>query len=65
MKDIHQELTIVLAKVENKNKSYREQLQSLFISENEINIAASGILKQIEQLKLRIIDCERLESLCQ
>ena len=65
VKDIHQELTIVLAKVENKNKSYREQLQSLFISENEINIAASGILKQIEQLKLRIIDCERLESLCQ
>ncbi|HDR1258084.1 TPA: hypothetical protein QB273_002028, partial [Pasteurella multocida] len=48
-----------------KNKKYKEQLQSPFVSENEIDIAVSGILEQIEQLKLRIADCERLESLCQ
>ncbi|HDR1041741.1 TPA: ATPase, partial [Pasteurella multocida] len=65
IKEIRQELTEVLNLVEDKNKKYKEQLQSPFVSENEIDIAVSGILEQIEQLKLRIADCERLESLCQ
>ena len=55
----------MLKQVETKNKNYKKQLQSPFIDENEINIAVSGILEQIEQVKLRITDCERLESLCQ
>lgn len=65
VKEIRQELSSILKKVEDKNKNYKKQLQSPFIAENEINVAVIGILKQIEQLKLRIIDCERLESLCQ
>ena len=60
-----EKLSSILKKVEDKNKNYKKQLQSPFIAENEINVAVIGILKQIEQLKLRIIDCERLESLCQ
>ncbi|HDR1104129.1 TPA: AAA family ATPase [Pasteurella multocida] len=65
VKEIRQELTYVLDEVENKNKHYRKQLQSPFVTEKEINIAVSGILEQIKQLKVRITDCERLESLCQ
>ena len=65
VKEIRQELSSVLKQVETKNKNYKKQLQSPFIDENEINIAVSGILEQIEQVKLRITDCERLESLCQ
>ena len=65
VKEIRQELSSILKQVEDKNKSYKKQLQSPFVTENEINVAVSGILKQIEQLKLRITDCERLESLCQ
>ncbi|MGC6359728.1 AAA family ATPase [Bisgaard Taxon 45] len=65
VKEIRQKLTAVLSQVEGKNKSYKKQLQSPFVTENEINVAVSGILEQIEQLKLRITDCERLESLCQ
>ncbi|HHE3643102.1 TPA: AAA family ATPase [Pasteurella multocida] len=65
VKEIRQNLTVVLSQIESKNKSYKEQLQSPFVTENEINVAVSSILEQIEQLKLRITDCERLESLCQ
>lgn len=65
VKEIRQELSSFLKKVETKNKNYKKQLRSPFITEDEINIAVSGILEQIEQVKLRITDCERLESLCQ
>lgn len=65
VKNIRQKLTGILEEVENKNRDYKEQLKSPFINENEINVAINGIIEQIEQLKLRIIDCERLESLCQ
>ena len=59
------EITNLLKKVETKNKNHKTQLQSPFVTDNEINFAVKSILEQIEQLKLRITDCERLESLCQ
>ena len=65
VKEIRQKLASVLDSVENKNRSYKKQLKSPFITNTEINIAVSGILEQIKQLKVRITDCERLESLCQ
>ena len=65
VRDIRIELTKVLDIVEKKNNTYKKQLNSPFVKEDEINAAVSGILEQIEQLKLRITDCERLESLCQ
>ena len=65
IKEVRSILSNTLVIIEDKNKSYKKQLQSPFVTENEINVAVSGILKQIEQLKLRITDCERLESLCQ
>lgn len=65
IKEIRQELSSVLKKVETKNKNHKKQLQSPFVTDNEINFAVKSILEQIEQLKLRITDCERLESLCQ
>lgn len=65
VKVIHKNLSSILEQIENKNKNYKKQLRSPFVTENEINAAVNGILKQIEQLKLRITDCERLESLCQ
>ena len=65
IKEIRQELSSVLKKVETKNKNHKKQLQSPFVTDNEINFAVKSIIEQIEQLKLRITDCERLESLCQ
>lgn len=65
VKDIRKKLSSVLEQTENKNKNYKKQLSSPFVTEKEINVAVNAILEQIEQLKLRITDCERLESLCQ
>lgn len=65
IKEVRTTLNNTLVIVEDKKKTYKMQLQSPFVTENEINVAVNGILQQIEQLKLRIADCERLESLCQ
>ena len=32
---------------------------------DDVEAVVEGILNQIKQLKVRIVDCERLESLCQ
>ncbi|MFP3354204.1 ATPase, partial [Pseudoalteromonas sp. SIMBA_153] len=64
VKDIRQELTEVLKQVEEKSTKYKQHLASPFITEEEVGTAITGITKQVEQLKLRIADCERLEALC-
>ena len=51
--------------VEEKGESYKDRLNSPFVEDADVETAIEGILDQIKQLKLRIVDCERLESLCQ
>ncbi|MBL4753642.1 MAG: AAA family ATPase [Flavobacteriales bacterium] len=51
--------------VEKQFDTYKQQLDSPFVTDDETGVAVSGIKDQIEQIKLRIKDCERLESLCQ
>lgn len=62
--DIREQLSMVLLEVENKHEEYKEVLSSPFVHQSDIDIAISGILEQINQINLRIKDCERLESLC-
>lgn len=64
VRDLHQELIHVLQDIENKLFDYKSQLDSPFVTEQETDIAVAGIKNQINQIKLRIKDCERLESLC-
>jgi MoxR-like ATPase len=45
--------------------AYKKELQSPFVTDEETDVAVTGIKDQVEQMKLRIKDCERLESLCQ
>lgn len=54
----------MLNNVELKQKEYLQSLQSPFTTEEKINFAISGIAEQIDSLRLRIKDCERLEALC-
>ena len=54
-----------LNKVESRLEKYEEQLLSTFVPLEKTHIALSGITDQIESLKLRIADCDRLEALCQ
>lgn len=62
--EINKALLDVLKLVTKKHAEYQQFLQSPFITQDDIDIAVSGILDQIDKLNLRIKDCERLESLC-
>ena len=39
-------------------------LASLFVPAEKTRLTTEGIAQQIDSLKLRIKDCERLEELC-
>jgi len=62
--DVRAILTTTLDQVELVYSGYKTTLNSPFISEGDIQLAVSGIAQQIDSLKLRIKDCERLEELC-
>lgn len=65
VKDVRVELQKALKVVEAKGESYKDRLKSPFVVGADIDTAIEGILDQIKQLKVRIVDCERLENLCQ
>lgn len=62
--DIRQELQSTLKTIEKRAQHYANSLKSPFVPEEKRQLAIAGIIEQIEQLKLRIKDCERLEALC-
>lgn len=51
--------------VEGKGEPNKDRLKSPFVVDADVDTAIEGILDQIKQLKVRIVDCERLENLCQ
>ncbi|MGL4675087.1 MAG: AAA family ATPase [Wohlfahrtiimonas sp.] len=63
--EMKQKLISTKQVLEHRKEHYQEQLISPFITQNDINLALNAILKQSEQIDLRIADCERLEALCQ
>jgi len=65
VKEIRNELALALNQVHRNYKKLKAELFSPFVLDEETDIAVDGIKSQIEQIKLRIVDCERLESLCQ
>lgn len=65
IKDVRVELQKALKVVEEKGESYKDRLKSPFVVDADVDTAIEGILDQIKQLKVRIVDCERLENLCQ
>ena len=65
VKDVRVELQKALKVVEAKGESYKDRLKSPFVEDADVEAVVEGILDQIKQLKVRIVDCERLENLCQ
>ena len=61
---IKKDLQDVLKNTETKFNDYKLKLESHFVTSEETDIAVSGIIEQVKQLKIRIKDCERLEALC-
>lgn len=62
--EIRNELQSTLKFVTYKFSALDAQLASLFMPTEKSGLAIVGISEQIENLKLRIKDCERLEELC-
>lgn len=62
--DIRQKLNMTLKQVQKKSRGYESKLCSPFVPNEKVVLAISGIATQIENLQLRIKDCERLETLC-
>ena len=63
--DIKNDLSAMLCDVEIRSNNYASHLESPFISDDDAQLALAGIRRQSEDLKLRILDCERLQALCQ
>ena len=62
--DVRNKLQSALDIVTNKYSVMASELASLFVPVEKTNLTISGVSEQIESLKLRIKDCERLEELC-
>lgn len=62
---IRTNLIAILKEVEKKRSGYQKALHSPFVTEESVQLSLTGIDNQIDSLKLRIKDCERLEELCQ
>jgi MoxR-like ATPase len=58
------ELWASLEMVSGQFDAMESKLASLFVPIEKTNVALAGMSDQIDSLKLRIKDCERLESLC-
>ncbi|MAZ86773.1 MAG: ATPase [Cellvibrionaceae bacterium] len=62
--DLRGQLRKALKDIEGEFSQYKQYLNSPFINSTDVEVAVSGIKDQIDEIKLRIQDCERLESLC-
>ncbi len=62
--EIKSQLLSALGTVTIQFSEIESKLGSLFVPPTKTNLAICGISEQIESLKLRIKDCERLEELC-
>lgn len=58
------QLKKLLKETEDKLSIYKTELHSPFVASSDTEIALRGVLLQVDKLKIRIKDCERLEALC-
>ncbi len=63
--DLKALLRKMLKATEDEFFQYQHYLDSPFVNESDTGVAVAGIKDQIDQIQLRLKDCERLESLCQ
>ena len=62
--ELRKEIEAALGNVQAQFEGYEATLDSPFVSKATSQIALRGIKAQMDSLKLRIADCERLEALC-
>jgi len=50
---------------QSRAESYRDSMASIFVPATKTELAYSCVMEQIQRLNLRVLDCERLQGLCQ
>jgi MoxR-like ATPase len=61
--ELKTQINNVIKDIEKKSNQFLKELDTPFVSEEKIKIAMQSVYQQLENLKLREKDCERLESL--
>lgn len=64
VENLRHSLNCALTQVQTKYDVLITELASPFVTPTETDIALAAVVSQIDQIKLRVVDCERLESLC-
>lgn len=64
VKDIQDRILLVEREVQAKADVYEQHLSSPFVSPESTAIAMSSVKKQLNDIKMRIDDCDRLYDLC-
>lgn len=63
--ELKSELETVRDQAQARVEAYRLSMASIFVPEVKTELAYQGVHEQVERLNLRVLDCERLLSLCQ
>ncbi|MBT3068788.1 AAA family ATPase [Rhodoferax sp. U11-2br] len=63
--ELKNELETVRDQAQARVEAYRLSMASTFVPEVKTELAYQGVLGHVERLNLRVLDCERLLSLCQ
>lgn len=63
VKKLHTKCFNTLEGVKHKKQEFLDKLDTPLLTESELTIAIKSIDKQIEELELRIVDCQRLASM--
>ena len=61
--DLKSKIEEVIKDVEEKEKQFKQELDTPFVPEKKRKIAMQSVYQQLEDLRLRHKDCERLEEL--
>ncbi|MBS9778350.1 MAG: AAA family ATPase [Gammaproteobacteria bacterium] len=62
--EIRAKLQQLLNEIDERKASFESELQSPFANYDQSQLAINAIIEQVNRIKLRIKDCERLEALC-
>ncbi len=61
--ELKAQISDIIKDIEKKSNQFLKEIDTPFVSEEKIKITMQSVYQQLEDLKLREKDCERLESL--
>lgn len=62
--ELKTELENACEQAQKRAEVYRQSMASTFVPESKTALAYRGVIGQVERLKHRVMDCERLQELC-